>query len=337
MKPLSRSLLGIAVFFYIVLAMPAVTLAVLLVTGGETTHGRIFGLACILAFPAPVLLWFSSFLKKRRRWHITAACLLVLAVILAVICYCMTPDGNGVAGSGVKSVFVGKTSYRRASIANLVPEIDQLKLGTYVFPRIDPFIDAKQGVRIRNLFLNVYRDMRQSDDFVQLGSVLGYVYRDMFLNSRPTGHLYQYVPPAEKDGSRLPVILFLHGSLGNFRGYLWVWKRFADKHGYAIVAPTFGAGNWFLDGGIEAVEQARQYCLNHPRMDGKRIILAGLSNGGTGVSRVAAQNPTAYQGLIFMSPVMESEIVSGEAFIKGWKGRRVFVLSGSEDRRIPIR
>jgi pimeloyl-ACP methyl ester carboxylesterase len=178
--------------------------------------------------------------------------------------------------------------------------------------------------------------MRRSEDFVRLGSVLNCAYRDMFLGSRPAGHLYEYVPPAGKDAGPLPVILFLHGSLGNFKGYLWVWKRLADRHGYAVVAPTFGAGNWYLDGGAQAVERARSYCARHPRMDAGRIFLAGLSNGGTGTSRAAAANPEGYAGLVFISPVMEPEVLSSEAFAAGWKGRRVLVLSGSEDRRIPI-
>jgi predicted esterase len=132
------------------------------------------------------------------------------------------------------------------------------------------------------------------------------------------------------------VILFLHGSLGNFKGYLWLWKRFADEHGYAVVAPSFGVGNWSLAGGLEAIEGARQHCIDHPRMDGKRIILAGLSNGGMGVSRAASTTPAAYAGLVFISPVIERDAIGTKRFLNGWNGRRVLVLHGSIDRRIPL-
>lgn len=337
MKRLLRSLLSIAAFLYIILGLPAISLVFLLVTEGETIQGRMFGVAAILLFPVPVLLWLTTFFKQRRSLRATSICLLVPALLLVAVCYCMTPDGRALPQSSAGSVFTGDVSYRRASIANLVPEIDQLKLGTYVFPKIDPFIDSARALRIRRLFLNVYRDMQQSDEFTRLGSVLNYTYRDIFLGSRPAGHFYQYLPKIKEDAGKLPVILFLHGSLGNFKGYLWVWKRFADEHGYAIVAPSFGTGNWYLDGGVEAIEKARQYCLRDPRMDGKRIYLAGLSNGGTGVTRAVAANGGAYAGFIFISPVIEDDMISTEPFNTGIKGRPVLVLHGSEDERIPAK
>ena len=64
---------------------------------------------------------------------------------------------------------------------------------------------------------------------------------------------------------RRTALVFLHGGLGNFQGYWALWKRFADATGVAIVAPTFGSGNWSGDGGLESIEQARKFCVNHPR------------------------------------------------------------------------
>ena len=48
-----------------------------------------------------------------------------------------------------------------------------------------------------------------------------------------------------------------------------------------------------------------------------------------------AENPDAYCGLIFISPVIDKDIISTDRFLNAWKGRRVLVLHGSEDRRIP--
>lgn len=332
-----RFLLNVATGVYIIIGLPAIALALLLVVRGETMSGRIFGVAAIVFFPVPVLLWFATFLKRRRSLLLTTICLLASAMLLFAACYYMTPDGRAQTGASADSIFKGEISYKKASIANLVPEIDQLKLGTYVFPRIDPYIDAARAVRIRRLFLNIYRDMQQSDEFSRLGSVMNYVYRDIFLGSRPTGHFYQYIPKLDGNNGKLPVILFLHGSLGNFKGYLWMWKKFADEHGFAIVAPSFGLGNWYLDGGVEAIEKARQYCFSHPRMDSKRIYLAGLSNGGTGVTRAAAANGGAYAGFIFISPVIEDDIILMEQFLNVCKSRRVLVLHGEEDERIPAK
>lgn len=335
MKTLLRSLLSIAACVYTIAGLPAFALAILLLIQGETLQGRLFGLASILLFPVPMLLWLGTFPRLSRALRTGSIGLLIPALLLFATCYCMTPDGKSSPEASAASVFAGVVSYNRASLANLVPEIDQLKLGTYIFPWLDPHIDAARAIRIRRLFMKVYRDMQQSEDFNRLGSVMNYVYRDMFLDRRPTSHFYQYIPKSKENSGKLPVILFLHGSLGNFKGYQWVWKKFADAHGYAIVAPSFGQGNWYLPGGLDAIEQARHYCLNHPRLNGNRIYLAGLSNGGTGLTRAIAANGRAYAGFIFISPVIEDDIVVTPPFLAGCNDRRILVIHGNDDERIP--
>lgn len=329
-------MLRIAVFLYVALGLPVPILAVLLLAQAETAQGRMCALSAILLFLAPVLCWCAVSIKRRKLYAVAAA-LLVSSLAMLVASYVMTPDGKALTGSNADSVFTGEMSYRRASLANLVPEIDQLKLGSYAVPWMDPLIDKARAIRIRRLFMAVYREMQQSDEFNKLGSVMNHVYRDLFLDSRPAGHLYQYIPTTKGNGGKPPVILFLHGSLGNFKGYLWTWKRFADENGYAIVAPSFGAGNWYREGGVEAIEMARQYCLHHPRMDGSKIYLAGLSNGGTGVTRAVATNGAAYAGFILISAVIEPEVISTPQFLDGCKGRRVLVLHGADDERIPAK
>jgi predicted esterase len=336
MKTLAKYLRGIVTFVYIVVGLPVAALAVLLLVQAETAQGRMCGLAASLLFPVPVLL-VCPLPIRRRSLNLVATGFLITALGLLAVCYAMTPNGKALPGSSADSVFTGKMSYQRMSLANLVPEIDQLKLGSYVAPVLDSRIDQARAIRIRRLFVGVYREMRQSEEFNHLGSVMNFVYRDLLLGRRSAGHLYQYIPAGKEHGGKLPVILFLHGSLGNFKGYLWVWKRFADENGYAIVAPSFGMGNWYLEGGIETIEEARQYCRNHPRLDGNRIYLAGLSNGGTGVTRAVAANGVAYAGFILISPVIEMDVISTPQFLNGCKGRRVLVLHGAADERIPAK
>lgn len=246
-----------------------------------------------------------------------------------------TPDGQNLPGSSIKSNFTGTTAYRRASIANLVPEMDQLILGTYVFPLLDPQMDKANTLEIRAQVREVYMEMSLSEEFDCLGSVMNQNYKDILLSNREIGHFYEYIP---KDVSRdrMPVIIFLHGSLGKFKGYLWVWKRIADLHGIAIVAPTFGTGNWDAPVGEEAIELARQYCTTNPMLDPSKIFLAGLSNGGRGVCIEAQRAPDAYQGIIFISPVMDTEALLTDKFVKTWKNKPILILHGTADNRIPI-
>ena len=72
-------------------------------------------------------------------------------------------------------------------------------------------------------------------------------------------------------------------------------------------------------------------------LDPNRIYLAGLSNGGLGVSRLAATSPEQFRGLIFLSPVTATGIVDSAAFLDAWRGRPVLVITGEVDRRIPVR
>jgi predicted esterase len=110
----------------------------------------------------------------------------------------------------------------------------------------------------------------------------------------------------------------------------------ADLYGFALVAPTFGAGNWDMPGGLDAVEAARQYCSTHPRMDPNRIYLAGLSNGGRGVCLGAGRSPEAYRGLIFISPVLEPDLMLTPAFLQQWHEKPILIIHGDNDNRIPL-
>jgi hypothetical protein len=80
--------------------------------------------------PLPVLLGLASFSRLPRTLYKVSVCLLVPALLLLAVCYCRTPTGRALPGAGADSVFTGGVSYQRASLANLVPEIVQLKLGT---------------------------------------------------------------------------------------------------------------------------------------------------------------------------------------------------------------
>ena len=116
-----------------------------------------------------------------------------------------------------------------------------------------------------------------------------------------SGHIYTYVPP-HAPGERLPVLLFLHGSFGNFKGYFYLWRRFADQHHWIVACPSFGFGNWYRSVGPPAIARALERTLAGTPADPERVVLAGLSNGGTGVVRAAASaTPKAYAGLIFLS------------------------------------
>ncbi len=337
MKQVFRMIVCVLGLVWSVMALVGVVLALLLMVVGETIRGRVFALTALLLCPSLFMIWFSWFLAPigRRKWQRIAGVLFASGLVLTVFSIVIAPPGRSSENAAIQSVYNEGTSYKKWSIANLVPEVDQIKLGSYLIPLVDPFMDTAQAKRVRQAFLNVYGPMRKDINFKRLGSVLDSVYLEVLLGIRGSGHLYVYIPETE-DNTPLPVMLFLHGSMGNFKGALWIWKQFADEYGFAIVAPTFGAGNWDEKGGPEAISAARQYCVDDSRMDGNNIYLAGLSNGGLGVGKAGAASPEAYRGLIFISAVTDKSTVGSETFLDTWARRPVLVLHGEKDQRVPI-
>ncbi len=335
MKRLFETLKNILSMTYAALSIFACGMAGLLLYSSQTGRGTMFALAVLLGAPVPSLFAAFRFMRNKRPFQFIGAAMAMGAAALMAVCYFQTPDGKALSGSSVNSIFTGDASYCRASAANLVPEVDQFMMATYLLDKIDPVVDTKQAKRIRRVFKSTYKEMGMSDEFASLGSVMNYAYRDLFLGSRPGGHLYEYIPETSNPDS-MPVIIFLHGSLGAFKGYLWVWKEFADANGFAVVAPSFGAGNWHLPGGMETIENAMRYVREHPKMDARQSYIAGLSNGGRGVSRIAARKGDSFAGIILISPVMEENFLFSDSFLRSWNGRPCLILHGDKDRRIPL-
>jgi predicted esterase len=113
-------------------------------------------------------------------------------------------------------------------------------------------------------------------------------------------------------------------------------KQLADSEGIAIIAPTYGRGNWFLDKDCSVLDKIYDYCLSSPDMDEKHLFLAGLSNGGTGVTRGIAKFGDRYRGFIFISAIIENSVISSPEFVGKAEGRDILVIHGNADRRIPV-
>jgi predicted esterase len=98
---------------------------------------------------------------------------------------------------------------------------------------------------------------------------------------------------------------------------------------------TLFFGNWHQPGGVEAIERARRHVIESLGADPSRIYLAGLSNGGRGVTRAIASldsQERKWAGVIFLSAVMETGVIRGaDAF----RGLPVLVVHGKGDDRIP--
>lgn len=292
----------------------------------------------VLGFATIVLPIAAYIARKQGRhrglWTAVGLFTTVVWVALLFVILLSTPTGKVSPDSPVRHRFTTPTEFPRYNLANIVPEIEQVNLGFLVIPYMDPILTPKQASRVSDFTLELYREMERDPNFHQLGSVMAFAYADLLGQPPDAGHYYLYVPKKRGEGP-LPVLLFLHGSGGNFKTYLWVWSRLAEQQGLIIIAPSFGFGNWLEPGATRSVLRALDDASTFIDIDEERVFLAGLSNGGLGVSQLAAAAPERFRGLIFLSPVMATGLLENQAFVENWKGRPVLVVTGEADERVP--
>ncbi len=304
-------------------------LSMLLVVSGEIFRGHLFGLVACLLLALPIIALRLMAAPTRARW-VTFAVGSAGVLVGWVSLYRLAPSGSPLPESRLRSDFLGTPRYSRLALSSLLPEIDQVSLGTRIVYFVDPIIDYEQANRIRQVSMRAYVPMEADPEFAALGSVMGFAYWD-----EDPHHVYAYAPP-HAAGERLATIVFLHGSAGAFKAYFYLWKRFADDNHVAVVCPSFGFGNWYEPGGTDAIDRARRYAIDRLDADERRIVLAGLSNGGTGVTRAIDEHRSRYAGFVFISAVIEPAVTRRASFVTGIAQEPVLVIHGDQDDRIPI-
>ena len=302
-----------------------------------TWPGRVAATGALCGCAAVVSLALWDMFRRRGAKRMAKGPLrwFFVACLCAVVCMVVAPRGVR-PGGNFSSVHSGASSPSRFAPSSLVPEVDQLLLGARLAPYLDPYLDKARGKRVSSLVREVYAGMEADAAFQGVESVLGACYGELFGSLSEDVHYFKYVPRQRGPGP-YPVVIFLHGSLGNFQGYTWVLKALADEAGVAIVAPTFGAGNWWKDPSCKMLRRTREVCAADPELDASQLWLAALSNGGTGLTRAVADHGREYRGFLIFSCVLEPAVVLSPAFAQAIRGRPVLLLHGEEDERIPVR
>jgi pimeloyl-ACP methyl ester carboxylesterase len=125
--------------------------------------------------------------------------------------------------------------------------------------------------------------------------------------------------------ARGSAVIFLHGFSGNFAYQCWLVGRAAARAGLVTICPsTSWQGAWWQPEG----QAIRAVTMEYLRREGYGpVYLAGLSNGGIGISRLMAELEADIAGLIFISGVMPSAITAD---------RPILLIHGREDERMPV-
>ena len=90
--------------------------------------------------------------------------------------------------------------------------------------------------------------------------------------------------PEYYDGEEVPLIVAMHGGSGHGRSFLWTWLRTARSRGAIVISPTSREGTWSLMGpDIDSanLDAMVAYAKEHWHIDESRVLLTGMSDGGT--------------------------------------------------------
>jgi pimeloyl-ACP methyl ester carboxylesterase len=283
-----------------VLALPAVPLALLAVTTPVSALGLLYVLGALVTIAGLV----TARARTTRRRGVTrlGVALLAAAMLLRI----------AFAGHGKTVSMTRGTSSTAPLLDRLLPEADVAVTSAraVIMTGMLPAGDTRNLVPTLKRAFETMNDAEGSTPSPIVMTTLDQQGADAF------DTLEVSAPTADARSA----VLFLHGYGGNFTLQCWMVAQAARRAGAATFCPsTRMAGDWWRGAGPEIVR------LMLDRLRGRgfdTIVLAGLSNGGVGASRIAPRVRDRIAGLL---------LISGAAPDAPSAGVPTLVLEGSRD------
>ena len=320
--------------FVLLLALVLLPLAVFGLCCTVTWEGRLLS-ASVGAISLGPLLWCIGHERGSLLQGRMGKMLLVAGVAGFALVDWRAPDGLTAEGAKIHTRYsTSGGRYIHWSIGSLLPEIDQIHLGYAAAVAFDPFFTRQQRSELSAMTDVMYAEISADADFTAVGSALPSIYREICFEEFRDGHYFHYIPAGVDRSKPAPALVFLHGSGGNFKAYVWLLSKLADELGIIVIAPSFGMGNWEKRGGYEAITRAIADVRKHVAIDPDQIHLMGLSNGGKGLCLAESMAGPKFRSLVFLSAVFHNRIKPAELAAR-LQPRRVLILSGGSDDRVP--
>lgn len=315
------------------LAVPA---SLVLLGVAVTGEGRAFAFAGLLAGAGPFALARAR-LRGRQNWKRWAGIGAALWIAIVVFLFAHAPSGKTPPGARVQRIYFGHDPHPGlTAIANFVPEVDQLMFGFTVAMFVDPLLTSRQCRELKQLTAGLYDSLERDPAFHELGSAMSDTYADLLWLSGEHQQAYLYVPSGLDRTKPAPVLVFLHGSGGNFKAYLWLLSKVADRLNAVVIAPTDGMGLWPEADANAVIDRSLAAAARYVALDPRQIHLIGLSNGGLGVSRIGSSRAARFRSLMFLSPVIDRTSIRDLGFLAAANSCPILILTGEADDRIPV-
>ena len=333
-----RALFSLVLIILTIVMFAVAAAAVVLLIFAEENHTRFFGFG-ILALFAAVYLLMRHFTSDAGHRGVLSFLFLLVAGGFFAGSYLTSPSGVTDAGSlAFESVTTGNNViYPRWHPANLIAERDQARLAVTIAAYMGQDYDDNRGVDARLLMKKTYDDLEyRAEELGDYGSQLYRCYNEMLGLPSPGIHRYVYRSPKGKEKPKMPVALFLHGSGGNLKSGIWALKSLADEIGMAIVAPTYGCGNWESESALDRIDDALSFCERQDDFDSSAIVLIGSGTGGVGVNRASTAMPGKFRAFIHVASEMTIGSTSEMANPGALGEEPILVLHGADDRLLHV-
>ena len=147
-----------------------------------------------------------------------------------------------------------------------------------------------------------------------------------------------YVPEYYTADRAWPLVMALHGGSGNGRGFLWSWLRDARSFGAILVAPTAIGSTWALMGeDVDTPNLARILDIARAgwNIDPKRLLLTGMSDGGTFSYVTGLEGSSPFTHLAPISATFHP-LMAEMADAERLRGLPVHIVHGGLDWMFPV-
>lgn len=143
-----------------------------------------------------------------------------------------------------------------------------------------------------------------------------------------------YVPEYYIETQAWPLIIALHGGNGQGKDFVWTWLREAKSRGYLLAAPSSMGSTWSPDDEAGVIGVVRDMAARY-NVDRSRILLTGMSDGGTFTFLFGLAHPDVFTALAPLCGVLHPDVLTQGALEKG-KNLPVYMVHGAKDWLFPI-
>lgn len=286
--PLLKALVALCRLCLFCLAPVGLLFSVLMLMYFRTWSGRLWAIWQFSLLVSLLELVFFQALSAKSRKFLGLLLLGLLIGLLGNSPWAQRPDSRVFASSS-------SVDWARYTPITLVPESDWVELGLrllYPSARAEKLLPHMRGL---------YSEMAQTPGYGALSPTLAYTAADLGDLADGRGHYYAFRASRPKR----PLLVYLHGAMGNFQSYLYHWQKWAQPKDWNVICPTYGYGSWFHGAGGETAEDCLNRAIQQLEVDESQIVVVGLSNGATGAVRLIRRCPTKIKKVMLVSPVLE--------------------------------